>query len=167
MKSPDLTALQIGSTSSRLHYAWIILAVTFLVVVVTAGVRATPSVLIVPLEEEFYWSRATISFAVSVNLQPAAVPRGCGPLDSSPGVVTCEGCLAVLLVPFITGIDLYTTFAGSACGSQLRHEPRQVGHVGDRRVNRIRRRRDVFGVLMLHARSSRFGDAGSTLPREN
>src|SRR6516225_1643429 len=68
MKSPDLTALQIGSTSIRLHYAWIILAVTFLVVVVTAGVRATPSVLIVPLEEEFYWSRATISFAVSVNL---------------------------------------------------------------------------------------------------
>lgn len=52
----------------RLHYAWIIVAVTFVVVVVTAGVRATPSVLIVPLEQEFHWSRATISFAVGVNL---------------------------------------------------------------------------------------------------
>jgi len=52
----------------RLHYAWIIVAVTFVVVVVTAGVRATPSVLIVPLEREFHWSRATISFAVGVNL---------------------------------------------------------------------------------------------------
>jgi sugar phosphate permease len=52
----------------RLHYAWIIVAVTFLVVVVTAGVRATPSVLIVPLEHEFHWSRATISFAVGINL---------------------------------------------------------------------------------------------------
>jgi sugar phosphate permease len=52
----------------RLHYAWIIVAVTFVVVVVTAGVRATPSVLIVPLEGEFHWSRATISFAVGVNL---------------------------------------------------------------------------------------------------
>ena len=52
----------------RLHYAWIILAVTFVVVVVTAGVRATPSVLIVPLEREFHWSRATISFAVGINL---------------------------------------------------------------------------------------------------
>jgi sugar phosphate permease len=37
-------------------------------VVVTAGVRATPGVLIVPLEEEFHWSRATISFAIGINL---------------------------------------------------------------------------------------------------
>src|SRR6266446_302431 len=55
-------------TNHRLHYAWIIVAVTFVVVVVTAGVRATPSVLIVPLEREFHWSRATISFAIGINL---------------------------------------------------------------------------------------------------
>jgi sugar phosphate permease len=53
---------------SRLHYAWIIVAVTFAVAAITAGVRATPGVLIVPLEEEFHWSRATISFAVGINL---------------------------------------------------------------------------------------------------
>ena len=52
----------------RLHYAWIIVAVTFVAVVVTAGVRATPGVLIVPLEQEFHWSRATISLALGVNL---------------------------------------------------------------------------------------------------
>src|SRR6516225_8490803 len=52
----------------RLHYAWIIVTLTFVVVVVTAGVRATPSVLIVPLEQEFHWSRATISLAVAINL---------------------------------------------------------------------------------------------------
>ncbi|HEX5320760.1 MAG TPA: MFS transporter [Stellaceae bacterium] len=52
----------------RVHYAWVIAAVTFLVIVITAGVRAAPGVLIVPLEEEFHWSRATISFAVGVNL---------------------------------------------------------------------------------------------------
>jgi sugar phosphate permease len=52
----------------RLHYAWIIVAVTFGVVAVTAGVRATPGVLIIPLETEFHWSRATISFAIGVNL---------------------------------------------------------------------------------------------------
>jgi sugar phosphate permease len=51
-----------------LHYAWVIVAVTFAVVVVSAGVRATPGVLIVPLEEEFHWSRATISFALGINL---------------------------------------------------------------------------------------------------
>ena len=38
----------------RLHYAWIIAAVTFVVVLLTAGVRAAPGVLIVPLEEEFH-----------------------------------------------------------------------------------------------------------------
>lgn len=59
---------QIWQPKSRLHYAWIIVAVTFVTVVLTAGVRATPGVLIVPLEDEFHWSRATISFAVSVNL---------------------------------------------------------------------------------------------------
>jgi sugar phosphate permease len=52
----------------RLHYAWIIAAVTFVVGLLTAGVRAAPGVLIVPLEQEFDWSRATISFAIGVNL---------------------------------------------------------------------------------------------------
>ena len=52
----------------RLHYAWIVAAVTFVTLIVSAGVRATPSVLIVPLEQEFGWSRQTISFAVAVNI---------------------------------------------------------------------------------------------------
>ena len=53
---------------STLHYAWVIVAVAFAVAVVTAGVRSTPGVLIVPLEEEFHWSRATISLALGINL---------------------------------------------------------------------------------------------------
>jgi MFS family permease len=52
----------------RLHYAWIVLGVTFLALLAGAGIRATPSVLIVPLESEFGWSRTTISFAISVNI---------------------------------------------------------------------------------------------------
>jgi sugar phosphate permease len=52
----------------RLHYAWIVAGITFLTLIVTAAVRATPSILIVPLEQEFGWSRATISFAISINL---------------------------------------------------------------------------------------------------
>jgi sugar phosphate permease len=63
-----LTLLQFRPSMNRVHYAWIIVAITFVAVVVTAGVRATPSVLIVPLEEEFHWSRATISFALGINL---------------------------------------------------------------------------------------------------
>jgi sugar phosphate permease len=52
----------------RIHYGWIIVATTFVVILVIAGVRATPGVLIVPLEAEFHWSRATISLAVGINL---------------------------------------------------------------------------------------------------
>jgi MFS family permease len=50
------------------HYAWIVAGVTFLVLIVTAGVRATPGVLMVPLEAEFGWSRAAISAAVAINI---------------------------------------------------------------------------------------------------
>jgi MFS family permease len=39
-----------------------------LTLIVTAAVRATPGVVIVPLEQEFGWSRSMISLAVSINL---------------------------------------------------------------------------------------------------
>jgi sugar phosphate permease len=54
--------------AKKMHYAWIVFAVTFVALIVAAGVRSVPSILIVPLENEFGWSRATISFAVSINL---------------------------------------------------------------------------------------------------
>lgn len=53
---------------SKLHYAWIVAAVTFVTLLVGGATRATPGLLIVPLENEFQWSRATISFAVAVNI---------------------------------------------------------------------------------------------------
>ncbi|AFE10735.1 major facilitator family transporter [Corallococcus coralloides DSM 2259] len=52
----------------RFHYAWVMAAAIFVVLLCAAGVRATPSVFIVPLEREFGWSRALVSSAVSVNL---------------------------------------------------------------------------------------------------
>jgi MFS family permease len=52
----------------RLHYAWVTAALVFMVLLVAAGVRATPGVLIVPLEHAFGWSRSTISSAVALNL---------------------------------------------------------------------------------------------------
>jgi sugar phosphate permease len=50
------------------HYAWFVVGVTFLTLLTTAGIRSTPGILIVPLEHEFGWTRASISLAVSVNL---------------------------------------------------------------------------------------------------
>ena len=52
----------------RFHYAWMVIAVTFLIMLVTAGIRATPSVMMVPLEQGFGWSRTTISMALAINL---------------------------------------------------------------------------------------------------
>src|SRR5436309_5955317 len=52
----------------RVHYAWIVAAVAFVALMGAAGFRATPGVLIVPLEHEFGWNRAIISFAVFINL---------------------------------------------------------------------------------------------------
>jgi sugar phosphate permease len=52
----------------RPHYAWAVFAATFGVLLVAAAIRATPGVVIVPLEHEFGWSRATISSAISLNL---------------------------------------------------------------------------------------------------
>jgi sugar phosphate permease len=52
----------------KVHYAWVVAGVTFLILLVGAGVRATPSILFVPLENEFGWSAATISAAIAVNI---------------------------------------------------------------------------------------------------
>lgn len=51
-----------------IHYGWVIAAVSFLTLITAAGFRSTVGVLIVPLQEEFGWSRATISAAVAINL---------------------------------------------------------------------------------------------------
>ncbi|MEU4214715.1 MFS transporter [Actinoplanes sp. NPDC026623] len=52
----------------RPHPAWFVAAVALVALVGAAGFRATPSVLLRPLHDEFGWSLGTISAAVSVNL---------------------------------------------------------------------------------------------------
>jgi sugar phosphate permease len=52
----------------RIHPAWAVAVVAFVALVGAAGFRATPSVMIQPLHDEFGWSTGTISAAVSVNL---------------------------------------------------------------------------------------------------
>src|ERR1043165_4518737 len=52
----------------RLHYAWGMAGATFLVLLVGAAIRATTSVLMVPLEQELGTSRAAIAVGGSVSL---------------------------------------------------------------------------------------------------
>ncbi len=52
----------------KFHYGWVVVAVTCVALLTAAGVRSTPGILMVPLEQDFHWSRATIAFSVSINL---------------------------------------------------------------------------------------------------
>ena len=39
----------------NIHYGWVVVAATFLTMLVTAGAVGAPGVFIVPLEQEFGW----------------------------------------------------------------------------------------------------------------
>lgn len=54
--------------SRRLHRAWFVAAITMGALVAAAGFRSSTGALLEPLEEDFGWSRATTSGAVSLNL---------------------------------------------------------------------------------------------------
>ena len=51
-----------------IHYAWIVLAVTFVCLFMASTLRSVPGIIMLSLEHEFNWSRETISGAVSINL---------------------------------------------------------------------------------------------------
>lgn len=52
----------------KLHPAWTALVVTFLTLMATAGFRSAPSVLIIPLEDAFGWTRSQVSLAIAINV---------------------------------------------------------------------------------------------------
>ncbi len=60
--------------NGRFYYGWVVVWVVFLALLVSAGVRAAPTVLINPLETELGWGRAVISAAVSVGYCSTASP---------------------------------------------------------------------------------------------
>ena len=53
---------------SKLHPAWIVAGITFATLFASAGFRSAPSVLILPLEDEFGWRRDVISAALAINV---------------------------------------------------------------------------------------------------
>ena len=62
------SALAAALARRNIHYGWIVVAVTFLTMLVTAGAMGAPGVLIVPLEREFGWDNAQISSALALRL---------------------------------------------------------------------------------------------------
>lgn len=52
----------------RFYYGWVVVGVTVATLLISAGIRAAPGVLIVPLELDMGWSRTLIASAVSIGL---------------------------------------------------------------------------------------------------
>lgn len=61
---------RLSATLARrdIHYGWAMVGVTFLTALVVAGAVGAPGVFIVPLQQEFGWSTAEISSALSIRL---------------------------------------------------------------------------------------------------
>ena len=55
-------------TRSRLYYGWIIVLVTVPVLMVTAGIRASPGAWLVPMRDDLGWSTASLSLAAAIGL---------------------------------------------------------------------------------------------------
>ena len=87
------------------------MAVTFLSLLSSAGIGATRAVLVLPLEQEFHWDRATISLALSINLLLFGL---CGPFAGA--IMARFGVRRVMLTALTTlavGVGL-STFMQSA-----------------------------------------------------
>src|SRR5437764_5389557 len=51
----------------NIHYGWVMVGVTFLAALISAGTVGAPGVFIAPLQKEVGWSTAEISSAVSIR----------------------------------------------------------------------------------------------------
>jgi len=62
------SALANALARRNIHYGWVVVAVTFLTMLVTAGAMGSPGVMIVPLEREFGWENSQISTALALRI---------------------------------------------------------------------------------------------------
>ena len=95
--------------SGRVHYAWITLAVVFCSMLAGVAVRASPGVMIVPLQRAFGWDVSVISGAVSLNiiLMGVTSPFITGLMQVIGIKRTMIGCLTILMTG--TGLSLFMT----------------------------------------------------------
>ncbi|MGI8666724.1 MAG: MFS transporter [Jatrophihabitans sp.] len=92
----------------RIHRAWSVAAVTFLALIAAAAFRSSTGALIEPIENEFHWSRATTSLAITVNLviygltapfAAALMQRfGIKPMVAGALTLVSLGCLATTVM---------------------------------------------------------------------
>ncbi|MFC3690255.1 MFS transporter [Aquipuribacter hungaricus] len=117
-----------GGSWRRLHRAWLVVAVTFLVLLASAAFRSSLGVLLVPIEDDLGWSRTDTSIAVSLNLLvygvaapfAAALLERVGIRRTAAGalLLIAAGCLltTVMTAPWQLSV-LWGLLIGAATGS--------------------------------------------------
>ncbi len=105
---PQATGLP-PATTSRSAWPWLVAATAFLALVAAGSFRAAPSVLIEPLQDDFGWSRGTISAAVMVNLilYGLTSPFAAALMDRFGMRVVVAGALGVIATG--SGLTLFMT----------------------------------------------------------
>jgi len=63
-----LTAARKRTPLARIHWAWVVAAVSFVAILGAAGFRSVPGVMMNPLHHEFGWSHGVVGLAMSVNM---------------------------------------------------------------------------------------------------
>ena len=117
-----------GARPRQLHYAWIVVGVTFVTLLVAGAIRGSPGILVVPLENEFHWSRATISLALAVKicLYGLVAPFAAALMETVGVRRTMLGALALIgagaaTTPFIQApwqlVLLWGIVVGAGCGA--------------------------------------------------
>lgn len=106
-----------------LHYGWVVVMITFVTLLLSAGIRSMPSILILPFEEEFGWSRGGISSVISIGIFLYGLM---GPFSAAlmqkygirRVVVVSLGVLAVslLLTPLMTALWQFEILWGVVSG---------------------------------------------------
>src|SRR5690242_8843551 len=63
-----LTAARKRTPLARIHWAWVVAAVSFVAILGAAGFRSVPGVMKNPLHHEFGWSHGVVGLAMSVSM---------------------------------------------------------------------------------------------------
>lgn len=95
----------------KLHYAYIVVGITFLSLLVSAGVRSAPGVMLEPLQLYFGWGRSTISLGAAIGIMLYGLV---GPFAATFmqrfGIRTAM-LFGLLTMGVATGLSLYMTVA--------------------------------------------------------
>ena len=122
----------------NIHYGWVMVGVTFLTALISAGAVGAPGVFIVPLQHEFGWTTAEISSALSIRfvLFGLMAPFAAALLNRY-GLrnVTLSALLIVVLGPGRLAGDDKSLAIDAAVGRRGRHRHRhdRAGAGRDRR----------------------------------